>query len=430
MAKTNLGRWVTLLRALGPCLATIACGNSAPTSSASGNSAGANATAGTSAGGNTSGAGGSTTASGGGGESGSIGGPSGGSGAQQAGAGNEGNSGGSAGSSGTTSAAGNAGSGGTPEPQSVCNSTGQVLARPATMKHVLVFLLENEDFGQVNGNAAAPYVSSLAVACGYATQYLDNCFSHNLVSLPHYLALTSGSNCDTGNDQSGTGCITDDKDATSHMLHTQSIFQQVTSWRAYEEGMPSSCDQSSGGSNYACKHNPAAYYAGLGSCTSNDIGIAPITCNPTLKMTACTAPMNAFTDDIAKDSLPAFAFVTPNLQNDMHDGTITQGDNWLYTYLPLVLRSQAYLRGEVAILVLWDEQSTANFGGSTPNLFISPYIAAGSISTVQMNHFSMLRALENALGATTYLGCASGTQPGGGACPVGSTADVRAALNF
>ena len=43
---------------------------------------------------------------------------------------------------------------------------------------------------------------------------------------------------------------------------------------------------------------------------------------------------------------------------------------------------------------------------------------------------AVLRAMENAFGITTYLGCASGTKPGGGSCPAGSTADVRAALNW
>ncbi|MEO7111766.1 MAG: hypothetical protein ABI183_15095, partial [Polyangiaceae bacterium] len=64
-------------------------------------------------------------------------------------------------------------------------------------------------------------------------------------------------------------------------------------------------------------------------------------------------------------------------------------------------------------------------------VFLSPYITAGTTSSTQMNHFAMLRAWENALGITTYLGCASGTQTGGsGACPAGSTADVRAALHW
>ncbi len=312
----------------------------------------------------------------------------------------------------------------------LCNSTGHTLKPPTVLKHVIVFLLENEDFGSVNGNKNAPYISSLAAACGYATSYNDNCFADNLVSLPHYLALSSGSNCNTGLDKVGTGCITDDKDPTAHTLTTASIFSQVSSWKAYQEGMPGPCAKKSGGVSYACKHNPPAYYTTLASCSTDDVGLTSLTCDANAKMTACTTPSNALTDDIANDTLPAYAFVTPNLLNDMHDGSVTEGDNWLYTYLPLILASKSYLRGEVAVLLLWDEQSTTTFGGATPNVFISPYISAGTQSTTPMNHFAVLRAIENALGISTYLGCASGTQPGGGACPAGSTADVRSALGF
>jgi hypothetical protein len=114
----------------------------------------------------------------------------------------------------------------------------------------------------------------------------------------------------------------------------------------------------------------------------------------------------------------------------MHNGTVTQGDNWLFTYMPLIFQSKAYLNGEVAVFILWDEQSTLDFGGTTPNVFVSPYIKAGTVATATFNHFAGLRALENAFGITTYLGCAGGTKPGGGTCPAGSTADLRAALNF
>ena len=147
-------------------------------------------------------------------------------------------------------------------------------------------------------------------------------------------------------------------------------------------------------------------------------------------MKACTAPNNALTSDLANDTLPAYAFVTPNLVNDMHDGTVTQADNWLYTYLPLVFQSKAYLRGDVAVFVLWDEQSSFQFGSATPNVVISPYVKAGTVVTTPFNHFAMLRAMEKALGITSYLGCASGTRPGGGICPTGSTEDLRAAFNF
>jgi hypothetical protein len=311
----------------------------------------------------------------------------------------------------------------------VCNESGTPLTPPATLEHVIVFMFENENLGSVIGNAKAPYMSSIASGCGYASAYEDNCFKTNLVSCPHYLALTSGSNCDTGLGTSGTGCITTDDDATSGQLSTTSIFAQAKSWKSYQESMPSACDLSSKG-EYATKHNPAAYYSTLSSCSADDVPIAAVTCNSKTPKTLCSTPSNAFTDDLANDTLPAYSFVTPNLLNDMHDGTVTQADNWFYTYLPLVLKSKAYLRGQVAIFVLWDEQNTADFGGATPNFFVSPYITAGTVAGAKVNHFAALRAAEDMLGITTHLGCASGKAPGGGKCPAGSTADLRSAINF
>ena len=356
---------------------------------------------------------GSSSGSGGGSSSGSSSGSSGGSSSS-------GSSGGSSGSS----------SGGFPA-GTVCNASGTPRTPPATIKHIIAILFENKNYSSVNGSSNAPYLNSLATQCGIATAYNDDCFASNEVSLPHYLALTSGSNCDTGLDQSGSGCITDDNDATSHTLSTASIFGQVTSWKSYLEDMPSACDPSSSGL-YACKHNPAAYYTALSSCSANDVPITGLSCDSSNTMTGCTpAPINAFTSDLANDTLAQLTFISPNVDNDMHNGTVTQADNWLYTYMPLILQSPAYLRGDVAVQLLWDEQSTSTFGGATPNVFVSPYITAGTQSSTPMNHFAMLRAWENAFGLSTYLGCASGTQPGGsGSCPSDSTADVRAALGW
>ena len=337
------------------------------------------------------------------------------------------------GGTGGDGSSGSDGGGGTTFPVgTVCNASGTPRTAPATLKHVIVILFENENYGSVNGSATkAPYIDSLAGQCGVATAYKDDCFADNLVSLPHYVALTSGSNCNTGLDKTGTGCITDDNDTKDHTLTTTSIFDQVPSWRAYEEDMPSACDGTSL-NDYAAKHNPPPYYSNLAHCSDNDLSITGLTCNPDTTMTACTpAPDNAFTQDLANDTLAAFTFITPNLQNDMHDGTITQGDNWLYTYVPLILQSKAYLRGDVALQIIWDEQSTASFGGATPNVFVSPYITAGTSSGTAFNHFAMLRAWEKGFGISTYLGCASGTPPGGsGTCPADSTADVRAALGW
>jgi hypothetical protein len=314
----------------------------------------------------------------------------------------------------------------------ICNDSGSPRTPPATYAHLIVFLMENKSLTAVQGASAAPYFNSLTEQCGYSTRFLDNVFTTNLVSLPHYLALTSGSNCNTGlgnttQTPGATGCITDDQDSTAHRLSTRSIFEQVTSWRAYQESMPSACAMGSS-SPYATKHNPPPYYSRISGadCSANDISVAHVSC-PTSVNTRCGTPDNAFTRDLANDTLPQFAFFTPDLVNDMHDGTVSQGDNFLHTYLPLVFASPAYRRGEVAVYVMWDEASPPN---PQPNLFISPYTPP-TMSTMTMNLFAVLRTMEDQLGISTHLGCAGGMPPGGiGSCPSGSNADLRTEFNF
>ncbi len=341
--------------------------------------------------------------------------------------------GGASGATGGVGGATGGASGGSPSfpTGTLCNASGDALTPPAKIKHLIVILFENENAASVIGADKAPYITSVAAQCAVATAYQDDVFVDNLVSLPHYLALTSGSNCNKGLDSQGSGCITDDGDATAHTLTTDSIFSQVSSWKAYQEGMPSACAKASGG-RYATKHNPAAYYESLANCAANDLSIPPLTCSPSGKNTPCTpAPSNAFVTALATDALAEFTFVTPTLDNDMHDGTITQADNWVATYLPLIVSSKAYLRGDVVVQLLWYEQTSSEFGGPIPNVFISPYVTAGRTSGMPIDHFSVLRSWENALGISSHLGCAGGVPPAGmGQCPVNSTADVRAALGW
>src|SRR5690349_3384773 len=68
------------------------------------------------------------------------------------------------GDAGTTGDGGSGGDGGGTSfpPGTVCNSSGTPLTAPATLKHVIVILFENENYGSVNGSATkAPYINSL-----------------------------------------------------------------------------------------------------------------------------------------------------------------------------------------------------------------------------------------------------------------------------
>jgi phosphatidylinositol-3-phosphatase len=114
----------------------------------------------------------------------------------------------------------------------------------------------------------------------------------------------------------------------SHKCSTaaQSIFGQVPSWKAYEESMPSNCYRKNSG-EYAVRHNPPPYYTTLSDCAVKDM------------------PYTQLAGDLANGTLPAFSFVTPNLIDDMHDGTISQGEAWLAGNLPTILNSNEYRSG-------------------------------------------------------------------------------------
>lgn len=307
---------------------------------------------------------------------------------------------------------------------------------PPQYKHVVWIWFENKDIDKVT--AAAPYFDSLAKDCGSSTSIMDNATTTALPSEPQYAAATSGSNCNIGitsNSGSGTGCITTDAAGTTNTrLTTQSIFGLIKAgggtWKSYQESMPSNCSLSNA-APYAYKHNPAAFYTKLSDCGTNDVGMPAITC-PTTGQALCSAPTGAFANDIRAGTLPTFAFVTPNLNNDMHDGTIPQGDNWLQTYIKLLTAGPNYKAGDTAIFIMWDEGSSNS--GSTaviPSVVVAPSTKPGTVSTTTSNNIGILRTTQQILGYLPYLGCALGTPPGGsGSCNPGSNVSLKADFNL
>src|SRR6516165_6664951 len=179
---------------------------------------------------------------------------------------------------------------------------------PHTYQHVIWIWMENHSFSDIIGNTSqAPYINALAAGCGLATNY------HNTThpSLPNYLAATSGL-------AQGSLPATTYLDCSPSVICDMtvgSIFGQGETWKAYQESMPSNCDTSDSG-EYVVSHNPAPYYTSLPGCASHDV------------------PYTQLATDLAGNALPAFSFITPNLIDDMHDGTVADGDNWLAANLP------------------------------------------------------------------------------------------------
>jgi phospholipase C len=256
-------------------------------------------------------------------------------------------------------------------------------SKPGTIKHVIFIVLENHSYGAILGSSQAPYFNTLATDCGVATNY------HNVThpSLPNYIALTSGLPLSSLHE-----FVPDCSPSSSCDTSTKSIFGQGESWKSYEESMPSTCDHSNSG-NYAVRHNPAAYYTTLGGCSSNDVSYSHLA------------------SDLSHNQLPAFSFVTPNLIDDMHNGTVADGNSWMSHNLPTILNSSEYKNGSTVIFITFDEGSdvgsyangencatnTSDTSCHLPTFVISPSTRAGARSGTLFNHYSLLGTAEQLL---------------------------------
>ena len=255
---------------------------------------------------------------------------------------------------------------------------------PPAYRHVIWIWMENHSYSDIIGNTSqAPYINSLAAGCGLATDY------HNTThpSLPNYLAATSG----LAQGQLPMLSFLDCGPSVFCNTSAPSIFGQGETWKAYQESMPSNCDTSNSG-EYAVRHNPPPYYTSLSGCASHDV------------------PYTQLATDLANNTLPAFSFITPNLIDDMHDGTVAQGDAWLARNLPVILNSSQYRAGTTAVFLTWDEGSggysvedcddttTTDSSCRVATVVISPSTPAGAKSGTFFSHYSLLGTTEELLG--------------------------------
>ena len=205
---------------------------------------------------------------------------------------------------------------------------------------LFVIVIENHGYSQTIGNANLPYLNQLANQYAICTNYGQRWHP----SLPNYLVMTSGQ--DWG--------IRDDG---LHLIDTggQDLFAQMMSAgipaRSYAESMGTPCRRSDT-SVFATRHVPALYYKSVvnsGSCQYKVVDLSQLP------------------GDLASNAV-RYAFITPNLQNDWHDGSAAQLDAWLSQWVQLIMQSPGYQNGG-CIVVVADEDDSGE--GRLPCVVIS-----------------------------------------------------------
>jgi hypothetical protein len=155
---------------------------------------------------------------------------------------------------------------------------------------------------------------------------------------------------------------------------------------------------STGGSAYASRHNPAEYYTDVSAqCRTNDVPLG-------------TTTSGALHNDVVGGTLPKFSTVTPNLDNDMHDGSIQQADSWLAGWIPRITAGPDYRAGHLAIVIVWDEGSgSGNLPSTVAMIAMSPFVAPGTRPSAHLTHYSLLKAAEGVAGVPGLGGAVSAT---------------------
>ena len=266
-----------------------------------------------------------------------------------------------------------------------CRPLGTVQAsspNPAFAGTVFMIVMENHGVGDIldDKENGAHYVQSLAAQYTVARGYTDP-FVHP--SEPNYLWMAAGENF---------GILDDNPPIDHHIASTSHIADQLEraglGWHAYMESMGDPCKLTAA-YPYDPKHNPFVYFDDINGwngtaflpsarCTNNDIDYSH------------------FATDLAAGTLPKFVFITPNLIDDMHDGTIAQGDQWLAQEIPRIQASPQYQNGGVLFL-LWDEGSLS-IGDDPPLLVISPLAKKGFVSHTAYTTSSLLKTEETIMG--------------------------------
>ncbi len=249
--------------------------------------------------------------------------------------------------------------------------------------HVVIITEENHSFEQVIGNPNMPYFNQLAQQYGLALQYYATC--HN--SITALMWLTAGAPVTTDDNTRLTFNV---DNIVRHLL------ANGKTWKSYAEGLPYVGYDGFNVGEYVKRHNPLAYFSDVADSQVQVKNLVPL--EPYLQQ------------DIANDTLPNYSYVVPNLEDDEHDGTDKQADQWLAQHVPALLNNRSFQQDGL-LFIVFDEGSlnpldTRGIGGRIAVLAIGPHVLHGSRSSQVYNHQSMLRTVCNALELS---GC-----PGGG----------------
>lgn len=225
--------------------------------------------------------------------------------------------------------------------------------------HVVIVVEENKALHQVTD---APFLHRLAR--DGAT--FSDLRAKTHPSQPNYIDLWSGSTHGVTSD----ACPVD-------LGATPSLGSQLLasghSVTAYAEGLPTAGSQVCAAGDYARKHDPLADFT-------------------TTRDAAHDKPFTDFPSSYSR--LPAVSFVVPDLQHDMHDGSVAEGDRWLEQHLADYAR---WAPSHDSLLVVTFDEDDRTAGNRVYTTLSGAHVRPGTYSE-PVTHVRLLHTIESSFG--------------------------------
>jgi hypothetical protein len=154
------------------------------------------------------------------------------------------------------------------------------------------------------------------------------------------------------------------------------------------EDMPEACYGGDESGGYAKRHNPFMYFPSIYDNPARCENVVPTT---------------QLDEDLSRDALPAFSWVTPNLCNSAHDCGLDVADRWLSGLVP---RITANLGRDGFLVITFDEngEDTADptccepGGGRVATFLVGAPVMKGKRLNRAFNHYSLLATIEDKFG--------------------------------
>ena len=232
--------------------------------------------------------------------------------------------------------------------------------------HIIFVWLENKGFESIIGNTDASYINSLIKKGTLFT----NSYAISHPSYPNYVEFFAGDD----NGITSNACIQNTPLTTPNLYTILKAAGKSFAW--YSEDLPSTGSRTCASKKYVQRHNPVTIFANVPDSVNKKFDDFPVDYTQ-LENVVC---------------------ISPNLENDMHDGTVKEGDKWVKKNLGALAE---WCRTHNSIFVIYFDESETDKDNRIPVIAIGQHVKKGNKINTEYNHYSWTKTISAMFFATT-----------------------------